>query len=152
MPKWSTTVTSLLGLAICGGVIWVAASAQPGAVPAGAVPKQQSPSTTVVAPPTTTQPDTAETGQFRVYTPEPLPPVSGEQRDPVKAGPPTGFQHRDAPTRAPDYMKRMPPWVPRYPPPPGTSPREFYLHCLRQADRFDAPKAELTCQYLADSL
>jgi hypothetical protein len=152
MPKWSRTATSLLGLAICGGVIWVATTASPGTVPVNAAPPKPPPATTVLPPPSPSPKDTSETGQERVVSLVPLPPVAPPNREPATAAPPTDFQHRHAPTGAPPYGRQFPPWAPAFPPPAGTSPREFYLQCLRQAHDYGAQKAELTCQYLADSL
>lgn len=154
MPKWSTTVSSLLGIAICGGVIWVAASSQPGSTPVNAAPSRttsaSAPTTTVVPPPS--HKDTSETGQERVASQIPLPPVTAAHRDPVTAPPGKQYEQHHAPTAAPDYRGQTPEWAVDYPPAPGTSPRAYYLHCLRQAARHNAAKAELTCQYLADSL
>lgn len=152
MPKWSTTATSLLGLAICGGVIWVATTANPGSVPVNAAPPKPPPTTTVVPPPSSPPEHTAETGQERVASLVPLPPVAPPNREPATAAPPTHFQPQQAPTAAGPYRNKYPPWAPAYPPPPGTSPRQFYLQCLRQAHDYGAQHAELTCQYLADSL
>lgn len=154
MPKWSTTVSSLLGIAVCGGVIWVAAASQPGSRPVNAAP---GPTTSVVSPPTTTvvpppRHRTAETGQERVASQIPLPPVAPVRRNPVTAAPPRAYEYHHAPTDAPPYQGDTPEWAADYPPPAGTSPHAYYLHCLRQAAAHGAVKAELTCQYLADTL
>lgn len=155
MARPFTTISSLLGIAVCGALVWLMATAPHGSAPAsqqGSPARPPAAATTTVVPP---PPAVSHypTGQLRVApSPPPVAPLP-VNRLPVDAASATHFS---PPSSPPPHLRssshdRYPAWA-GYPPAPGTSSREYYLACLRQAHRHGSTDADATCQYLANTL
>ena len=155
MTKPATVISSLCGIAVCAGAVWIAAAANsPANAPepvnspaAGGATAGETAPTTATTPPTSRVSDTA---QERVAPQGPALPVIPVVRAPVTGGPLVPFQPNRAATGVVD--RRSFPASPDYPPPRGTSATTYYRMCLANAERHGSAGAELTCQYLADTL